>query len=157
MSQQKGFLDRVLQFMGIEEENISIEKNEAVQEPIEKTGEKDKKLINKPNEIDLGQKGKLIGLSGSQDKNRRLRMSVIKPESFDGVQSIADNLKQGEPVVLSLEYLDKTVAKRMIDFLSGTTYAVDGSMHRLNEQLFLLAPKNVEIEGSLKLIQEDGE
>lgn len=75
-------------------------------------------------------------------------MSVVvqRPISFDDVQMVADCLKERRPVILSVELVPKEVARRLVDFVSGAAYALDGRMVRLSEALFLFTPSNVTIE-----------
>ncbi len=75
-------------------------------------------------------------------------MSVVvqRPISFDDVQMVADCLKERRPVILSVELVPKEIARRLVDFVSGAAYALDGRMVRLSEALFLFTPSNVVIE-----------
>lgn len=73
-------------------------------------------------------------------------MVVQRPISFDDVQMVADCLKERRPVILSVELVPKEVARRLVDFVSGAAYALDGRMVRLSEALFLFTPSNVTIE-----------
>lgn len=79
-----------------------------------------------------------------------MRLSVLQPRSYEEVQEIADHLKEREPVIVSLEGVDKGVSRRILDFLSGTTYALDGSIHRIGDEIFLFAPLNVTIDAHIQ-------
>ncbi len=76
---------------------------------------------------------------------KQMRVMVVEPFSFDDAQHIADHLKNRKPVVVNFENCDKEVAKRMIDFVSGTTYALGGNIQKIGNNIFLCAPNNVDI------------
>ena len=67
------------------------------------------------------------------------------PRSFNDAQAIADRYKDGTPVILNLQGADPDLSKRLIDFSSGLTYALNGSMQRVADKVFLLTPRNVEV------------
>jgi cell division inhibitor SepF len=74
-----------------------------------------------------------------------VRVHLVIPRSFNDAQQIADKFKQGIPVILNLQGADQDLAKRLIDFASGLTYALDGGMQRVADKVFLLTPRNVEV------------
>ncbi len=67
------------------------------------------------------------------------------PRSFNDAQSIADKFKDAVPVILNLQSADTELSKRLIDFSSGLTYALNGGMQRIADKVFLLTPRNVEV------------
>ena len=70
---------------------------------------------------------------------------LVVPRSFNDAQQIADKFKEAIPVILNLQSSDSELSKRLIDFASGLTYALDGSMQRVADKVFLLTPRNVEL------------
>ena len=70
---------------------------------------------------------------------------LVLPRSFNDAQQIADKFKDSVPVILNLQSADNELSKRLIDFASGLTYALDGGMQRVAEKVFLLTPANVEV------------
>ena len=74
-----------------------------------------------------------------------VRVHVIAPRSYNDAQQIADRFKNGVPVIVNLQTSDPDLSKRMIDFSSGMTYALDGAIQRIAEKVFLLTPANVEV------------
>ena len=74
-----------------------------------------------------------------------VRVHLVIPKSFNDAQQVADKFKQSIPVVLNLQNSDTDLAKRLIDFASGLTYALDGGMQRIADKVFMLTPRNVEI------------
>jgi cell division inhibitor SepF len=78
-------------------------------------------------------------------RNGDVRMHLVIPKSFNDAQQVADKFKQAIPVVLNLQSTDNDLAKRLIDFASGLTYALDGGMQRIAHKVFMLTPRNVQI------------
>jgi cell division inhibitor SepF len=74
-----------------------------------------------------------------------VRVHLVLPRSFNDAQQIADKFKQGMPVILNLQGADAELSKRLIDFTSGLTYAMNGGMQRVADKVFLLTPRNVEV------------
>lgn len=76
---------------------------------------------------------------------------LYEPKSYDEVQEIADNLLNHRSVVINLQQVDPMQAKRIVDFLSGTVYAVRGDIQKLGISTFLCTPENVEVSGSINV------
>jgi cell division inhibitor SepF len=88
---------------------------------------------------------------------RAAKVHVVAPERFSEAQEIGDVIRQSNPVIVNLQLSDRDLARRMIDFCSGLTYALGGSMEKVAEQVFLLTPSNVEVSAEERLrLQERG-
>jgi cell division inhibitor SepF len=87
-----------------------------------------------------------------------VRVHLVLPRSFNDAQQIADRFKQGIPVILNLQNADGELSKRLIDFTSGLTYALNGGMQRVADKVFLLTPRNVEVsaEQRAQLLERGG-
>ncbi len=87
-----------------------------------------------------------------------VKVHLILPRSFNDAQQIADRFKDGVPVILTLQNADQDLAKRLIDFTSGLTYALDGGMQRVADKVFLLTPRNVEVsaEERARMLERGG-
>jgi cell division inhibitor SepF len=87
-----------------------------------------------------------------------VRVHLVVPRSFNDAQQIADKFKDGIPVILNLQSSDQELSKRLIDFASGLTYALDGGMQRVADKVFLLTPRNVEVsaEERARLLERGG-
>jgi cell division inhibitor SepF len=81
---------------------------------------------------------------------KQIRVVVMEPGSFEEAQNIADQLKSRRPVIVNLENAEKTLAKRIVDFVSGTTYALNGNMQKVGNGIFLFVPSNVDITGEIR-------
>ena len=85
------------------------------------------------------------GQGQAQGRSGGVRVHLVIPKSFNDAQQVADKFKDSIPVVLNLQATDNDLAKRLIDFASGLTYAMDGGMQRIADKVFMLTPRNVEI------------
>ena len=77
----------------------------------------------------------------------QVQVILVKPEQFNEAQGIADNLKAKRTVVLNLESTNREIARRMLDFLSGVAYAVEGSIKRVANSTYIITPYNVDVLG----------
>ena len=82
------------------------------------------------------------------------KMILLEPRAFSESQQIADHLKNRNTVVVNMKRVTAEQAKRIIDFLSGTVYAIGGDLQKIGGGIFLCTPKNVDVEGSIT--DEDG-
>ena len=88
---------------------------------------------------------------------RQSKPQVVAPARFSDAQEIGDMVKSNMPVIVNLQASEKDLARRMIDFCSGLTYAVGGSMEKVAESVFLLTPSNVEVSlEERQRLQENG-
>lgn len=127
------FINKMLNFVGLEA-------SEEFEEDVKET---------EPSQSDIqhtSKKSKVVNIHTTT----QLRVIIMQPESFDEAKDIADHLKSKKPVVVNLEDVDKEVARRMVDFLSGTVYALDGNIQKITNGIFLVAPYNVDIMGDFK-------
>ncbi len=97
-----------------------------------------------------------VGGSGGGRNGRDVRVHLVVPKSFNDAQDVADKFKDSIPVILNLQGSDTDLSKRLIDFSSGLTYALDGGMQRIADKVFLLTPRNVEVsaEERARLIEK---
>ena len=100
--------------------------------------------------MDTGGSGMDTGGSGMDT------VHLVVPKAFNDAQEIANQFKATVPVILNLQGIDSDLSKRLIDFSSGLTYALDGGMQRIADKVFLLTPRNVEVsaEERARLIEK---
>jgi len=93
---------------------------------------------------------------GGRGNGGDVRVHLVVPKSFNDAQQVADRFKEGVPVILNLQGSETDLAKRLIDFASGLTYALDGGMQKIADKVFMLTPRNVEIsaEERARLIEK---
>ena len=98
----------------------------------------------------------LRSVGGNGARGRDLQVHLVIPKNFNDAQQIADRYKDDVPVILNLQQSDSDLSKRLIDFSSGLTYALDGGMQRIADKVFLLTPRNVDVsaEERARLIEK---
>ena len=89
--------------------------------------------------------GRVVNISSGT----QLQVVLVKPERFDQVSEIADSLRDKKAIVLNLETTNKDVARRLVDFLSGCAYALDGKIKKIAVSTYLVTPYNVGVVGEL--------
>lgn len=78
-----------------------------------------------------------------------VRMVVLQPRSYEDATLVTDQLMQGKPVIMNLEGLPKEVGMRILDFVVGASYALNGTIRRVSKNIFLVAPEGVDISGTM--------
>ena len=93
---------------------------------------------------------------GGNGHGEGVRVHLVIPKSFNDAQDVADKFKDSIPVIINLQGSETDLSKRLIDFASGLTYALDGGMQRIADKVFMLTPRNVEIsaEERARLIEK---
>lgn len=79
----------------------------------------------------------------------KAKMILVEPRAFSEAQQIADHLKKRNTVVVNLKRVTSDQAKRIIDFLSGTIYAINGDLQKIGGGIFLCTPKNINVQGKI--------
>lgn len=126
------FFDRMMRLIGFEEEEeegvpLSVEEEGGIPEIKKK-------------------KGTVVSLH----TQKQMRVVVIQPLVFEDAQEIAENLKNRRPVIINLESADIELARRILDFSTGVAYALEGSMQKVGNGIFLFTPNNVDISAEQK-------
>ena len=88
--------------------------------------------------------------STSKRQNAGMEVCVIKPTTMEDTREITETLLSNRPVVLNLEGLDVEVAQRIIDFTSGSTYAISGNLQKISNYIFIITPSSVDISGDFQ-------
>ncbi len=112
-----------------------------------------KKMLN-PNEEEEEYEEVKETIKGTKTENYKNKTILVEPRAFSEAQQIADYLKARNQVVVNFKRVTSDVSKRILDFLNGIVYAIDGKMERLGPGIVLCAPKGFEIEGNIS--DEDG-
>lgn len=89
---------------------------------------------------------KVVNLHNS---SAQMQVVLVKPDRFDNVSEIAEHLRSKHAVVLNLEATNKDIARRLVDFLSGCAYALDGKIKKIAISTYIITPYNVDIIGDL--------
>ncbi len=129
-----GFMNKMLNVLGIEQ---SDEYDEEEDYEVEDTPEEDRET----NSGLFGKKNKVAMMPGMQN----VRVVISQPNSYEQASEICEHLKGKKSIIVNLEYVNKDVARRIIDFMSGAVYALDGNIQKISNSIFLIAPYNYEI------------
>ena len=134
------FLKQIMDFVGIEtsEEEDLMEFEEEVEPRREDSRTQTVNPVNK--------RSKVVNIHTTA----QLKEVVMTPMSFEEARDVADYLKTKNPVVINLETLPKDVARRIVDFLGGSVYALGGNIQKISNGIFLATPYNVSILGDFK-------
>ena len=93
--------------------------------------------------------GRKSGKVVSMPQVQQVKMVISQPTTFEQAATICDLLKQKKSVIVNLEYVNKDVARRIVDFISGGVYALDGYIQKISNSIFLVAPSNYEITNEM--------
>ena len=140
-----GLLDNIKgYFNAFDDEEIEEEAFEEAAEKKEVRREEPRKAESTPKII--GGRAKTVAFNQSQ-----MQVVLVKPERYEDVTSIADHLNDKKTVVLNLESADRDLSRRIVDFLSGATYANHGNIKKISKGTFLIVPNGVDMMGELML------
>lgn len=92
----------------------------------------------------------------SMNQSGPFKMVVIEPKSLDECRKLVDNLRARKPVIINLERVETDLARKMFDFLGGATYALQGTVQRINPNIYIFAPANVNIKAMVDRATESG-
>ena len=96
--------------------------------------------------------GKVLSMNGN-----RPAVVLFRPTSFNDATKAADDLRDKKAVIVNLENVDKAISRRVIDFLSGCAYALDGTVNKIALATYLFCPHNMEVMGDLEALQAEAE
>lgn len=139
-----GLMNRVMNFLGLQDEEDTAQSGRPQDAGYEET------------EPHVQEFRKHRGNVVSIHAQKHIRVVLSEPRSYEEAQEIADHLRSRRPVVINLQRVRKDHAVRIIDFLSGTVYALNGNIAKLGSNIFMCTPDSVEIEGVItEMLQQD--
>lgn len=139
-----GVMNKLMGFFGLDDNDEYYE--ETVEEQQEEEEIQPKKQVSKMNNV--------VSLNSVREQTG-IRLMLFEPRHYSDAQDIADNLRQRRPVVINLHRVDKEQAKRIVDFLSGTVYALNGDIQKVGESIFVCTPDHVDIQGTISSVVEE--
>ena len=156
-------LNKFLEVLGIseeEDEDIDMEREyEEVEDTVTyerpaRAGYFSKNEVKKEYESDTATKAKLqtkvLPMTGTVSTSK---VVITQPESYEDVEEIGEYLKQRKSVIVNLESINKEDGKRILDFLSGASFALDGSIQKVSNLIYLMTPNSVEIQNDVERAQ----
>ncbi len=132
-----GVMNRFMNFLGLQEEEEIIERYEGPDEDLETAKSLPRKSKGSAN---------IVGLPSAP---KATKMVLSEPRSYEETQQIADHLRSRRAVVVNLQRVRSDLAVRIVDFLSGTVYALNGGISKVGHNIFLCTPETIEVEGSI--------
>ena len=141
-----GFLDKFMEVMGLSDE--------VEEETTDEQVEAEDDLMDRGRRSVVS-RNKVVPITSSAKD--AMRVVLVEPICFDDCQIISDHLKGKRSVIINLEALDLETARRIIDFVGGTAYALEGSMQKAGGSIFVAVPSHVEITGDLLNISQPKE
>jgi cell division inhibitor SepF len=152
------FFKRTLSFLGLaEEDNGENDGNDYNQKDIHvQKDDYDEDESSRRNLGSLRTSRKLISLENLKD-SKKSRVAIAEPHEFEEVQMIGDDFKENIPVIINLQNTNQDLSKRIIDFCSGLTYALGGSIKKVADRVFLITPQNTLVTSNEKeILRERG-
>lgn len=132
-------MNKVWGFFGIEpEEEEELDEVENYDEEIEEDEEDDERKL-------FGRKNKIINMPQAN----QIKMVISQPTTFEQSEEICQYLKERKSCIVNLEYVNKDVARRVVDFISGGVYALNGHIQKVSNSIFLIAPANYDIANEM--------
>jgi len=135
-------MSKVWDLFGMDQQDPEEADEENVEEIEEEEYEEDKKLFG-----NIGRKNKVVAMPQTQANS--IKMVISQPTTFEQSDEICSFLKEKKSVIVNLEYVNKDVARRIVDFISGGVYALDGYIQKVSNSIFLVAPSNYEITNEM--------
>jgi cell division inhibitor SepF len=139
--QMAKLINKMLNFVGWESEEDE-EVMEEEQEVVNEEQHQSSQFLHSG----LKKQNKVVNIHTSN----QFKVVIMQPENLEDAREVCDHLKNKKPVIVNLEDITKEMAQRVIDFLSGSVYALDGDIQKVSAGIFLIAPNNVDIMGDFK-------
>ena len=104
-----------------------------------------------------GFSGQVLNMNSSASVSNKQEVVLFRPNSFNDTSKAADDLRSRKAVIVNMENVDKAMARRVVDFLSGCVYALDGDVKKIAQSAYLFCPHNMDIVGDLETLQAEVE
>ena len=135
-------MNKIWDFLGIE--NADEEEEEIDDRAYNYEYEEEEEETEGINKL-FGRKSKVVNMPQVQ----QIKMVISQPTSFEQSEEICNYLKERKSVIVNLEYVNKEVARRIVDFISGSVHALEGHIQKISNSIFLIAPTNYEISNEM--------
>ncbi|KAJ53398.1 cell division inhibitor SepF [Clostridium tetanomorphum] len=135
-------LNKMMGLLGLEDELDEFEENENEFEGKDISNEEEYEPIIQSSK----KQGKVVSIHTASTA----KVVIVKPTTYDEVVDICDNLKSRKIIVVNSISLEQKIAQRLLDFVSGATYALGGSLEEIERGIYIVSPSNVEVDSELK-------
>lgn len=130
-------MNKVLDLFGVDTTEEEYDEEEGYEVEEEEEQEENKNFWNRRNKV------------VNMPQTEQIKMVISQPTTFEQSEAICDLLKEKKSVIVNLEYVNKDVARRIVDVISGAVHALDGHIQKVSNSIFLIAPYNYEITNEL--------
>jgi cell division inhibitor SepF len=137
-----GVMNKIMGFLGLDNEEV-----------IEETMEEEQDQQDAYQKRTPARASNVVPFQAREKEG--IRLILCEPRHYSDAQDIADNLRHRRPVVVNLQRVEKDQAKRIIDFLSGTVYALNGDIQKVGDHIFVCTPDHVDIQGTISSVVEE--
>lgn len=145
----EGFFSKLKVLVGIEEvDEDELEEGEEPRlerKPVETRSSAYSQAGNEGKEMKENKDPRVLPIANRSATQNQFKMVVIEPKSFDECPKLVDSLKAKKPVIINLEKIESDIARKIFDFLSGATYALNGNVQKVANNIFIFAPENVDV------------
>ena len=146
----KGLFNRILDAVGLEEEEYEFEEDEIMDE---QDNFYEEELEQEETRASKRRPGKVTPLPSS---NGKMKMLVFQPSSYEEAECIIDNLKARKPVIMNLDELELELGQRILDFVGGAVYSLNGDIKKVARSIFVVAPSNVDVAQNIDTGTREG-
>lgn len=145
--------DKLTRFLSMDDEGVYEEESHQVAPSFFSNRDRTEapsthQLTDKSEQEEFSVKESTRQITTNSQSHRKTRIRVMEPRMYSEVRDIADVILANESVVLNFRRMDKDQAKKVIDFLMGITYAIQGDIQKIGDEMFLCTPEGIEIEGA---------
>ena len=130
-------MNKVLDLFGVDTAEEEYDEEEGYEQEEQEEQEENRNFWNR--------RSKVVNMPQTE----QIKMVILQPTTFEQSESICDLLKEKKSVIVNLEYVNKDIARRIVDVVSGAVHALDGHMQKVSNSIFLIAPYNYEITSDL--------
>ncbi len=130
-------MNKVLDLFGVDTAEEEYDEEEGYEQEEEEEQEENRNFWNRRNKV------------VNMPQTEQIKMVISQPTTFEQSEAICDLLKEKKSVIVNLEYVNKDVARRIVDVISGAVHALDGHIQKVSNSIFLIAPYNYEITSDL--------
>lgn len=133
-----GIFERIRKFLAMESDELELDSADSIELQSLAEGARSYK-------DEAARHASVVGRNGRPPAGRKQEIVVFQPGTFNDAQQAAEHIKARKTVIINMRRTDKELGKRIIDFLSGISYAVDGNVQKITDNIFLFAPAHIEI------------
>jgi len=147
----KGIFNRILDAVGLEEEEFEYEEDEIMDEEVDFYEDE----LEEPEEPKASRR-KQAKITPLPNSSAKMKMLVFQPSSYEEAECIIDNLKARKPVIMNLDELELELGQRILDFVGGAVYSLNGDIKKVARSIFVVAPSNVDVAQNIETSARDG-